>query len=130
ITVGGPTPITIQTTILNTGHNSSVLSNQVVNLNAGNAWTVNIGTAATKAWLLDSLDFSIEYLSGTAAGAGYGQVQRTVGNTIVHVCYPLYTFAAAGYIQGSVNNQASRTWSQGLLINSTAAIQVKASATT
>src|SRR5208283_4033739 len=30
ITVGGPTPITIQTTILNTGHNSSVLSNQVV----------------------------------------------------------------------------------------------------
>src|SRR5208283_1666852 len=56
ITVGGPTPITIQNTILNTGHNSTVLVSSIAQLTPG-APTTTFGTAALKAWLLDSLDF-------------------------------------------------------------------------
>src|SRR5208283_1574138 len=124
ITVGGPTPITIQNTILNTGHNSTVLVSSIAQLTPG-APTITFGTAALKAWLLDSLDFSIESMQGTAAGVCFGTVQVVVGGQVIHVCFPVYTFAAAGYIQGSINNQASRTWSQGLLITGSSAIQVK-----
>ncbi len=123
ITVGGPTPITIQNTVLNTGHNSSILLS-IYNSSAA-VGTVSYGTAATKNWTLDSLDFAIEFLQGTAAGLAQAGIQVLVGGIAVHSCYPVYPFAAAGYIQGSVNMATHRTWPQGMTLNGVTAIQVK-----
>src|SRR5208282_2348833 len=115
-------------TIQNTGENSSVLySNNLSVSTATDTLLIPAGPVGSL-WVFDSHEMIIEQLSANAAGPVSVyltlQIGSGAGGIVFNARYPSAESPGAS-VQNNIPNATYRTWPQGLLINSNAAIYLR-----
>jgi len=115
-------------TIQNTGENSSVLYSNNLSVSTTTDTLLIPAGPVGSLWVFDSHEMIIEQLSANAAGPVSVyltlQIGSGAGGIVFNARYPSAESPGAS-VQNNIPNATYRTWPQGLLINSNAAIYLR-----